>query len=277
MTGFQPTVPMTGYSGWRFLERTVESQQAAFTNSAQFSRDVEYFRENIGDVQSAKDLVGDYRLLKVALGAFGLDDDIGKKAYILKALEEGTDDEKSFANRMVDKRYQDFSKAFGFGNLLGSRTAQSNFAEKIIAPYKVRQFEIAIGDSNQSMRLAMSFTREISAFANSNNPDSSAWFEVMGNPPIRQIFETSFGLPSSFGTLNVDKQREIFREKNDQLFGNSSLAVFNDPANVKKLLQTFFARQQLADGPSNTTRGSAALAILQNTASGMAGLFQSRL
>lgn len=277
MIGYQPALPMSGYAGWKFLERTADTQKTAFENSAQMRRDIAYFKENISNATTAKELVNDHRLLKIALGAFGLDDDISKKAYVLKALEEGTDDDSSFANRIVDKRYRNLVEAFGYGNSIGARVQQSGFSENIVASYKTHQFELAVGNKDESMRLAMSFTREIVSFANSSHPDSSAWFEVMGNPPMRHIFETAFGLPKSFGALDIDKQRQVFREKADRMFGNSSLASFQDSNNVEKLLRTFFIRQQLSEFPTAGVRGSTALMMLQNTASGMAGLFQSRL
>lgn len=276
MVGFQPIVPMSGFTGWRFLERTVESQQQAFNNSAQIQRDIQYFKENVSNATTAEDLVKDHRLLSVALGAFGLDDDIDKKAYVLKALAEGTEDDKAFANRLVDKRYHEMVEAFGYGNEFGPRVGLSNFSESIISSYKTRQFEIAVGNSDESMRLAMTFSREISGFANSSN-SNAAWFEIMGNPPMRKIFETAFGLPSSFGSLDIDRQRATFQEMSGKMFGSEGTDVFKDEANVERLLRTFFVRKQLTEGPGAGVRGTAALSLLRNTASGMASLFQSRL
>jgi hypothetical protein len=70
---FQPLIPLAGYSGWAFLNRTMDSQKSAFNESNEIKRDTEYFKENIGSVESAEDLMSDRRLLSVALGAFGLD------------------------------------------------------------------------------------------------------------------------------------------------------------------------------------------------------------
>jgi hypothetical protein len=277
MIGFQPIVPQTGYVGWRFLERTAETQRVAFEKSPELLRDLEYFKENISKATTAEDLVNDRRLLKVALGAFGLEDDLDKRAYVLKALVEGTDADDSFANRMVDKRYQELSKAFGYGNQFGARVARSDFVESIIAPCKVQKFEVAVGKSDESMRLAMVFVREIGEFANSDSADDSAWFKVMGNPPLRQIFETAFGLPKSFGLLDVDKQRDIFREKARKLFGDSSLAVFKEDENVDKMLRTFFVRKQISESSGAGVPGTTALTLLRNSAAGMASFFQSRL
>ena len=277
MIGFQPIIPQSGYSGWKFLERTSETQRVAFGRSPELKRDIEYFKEHIRDATSPEDLVNDRRLLKVALGAFGLEDDLDKRAYVLKALVEGTDDKDSFANRMVDKRYQELVKAFGYGNTFGARVSRSDFSDSIISSYKERQFEVAVGDGDQSMRLAMVFVREIGELSNSDGADSSAWFKVMGNPPMRAIFESAFGLPDSFGTLDVDRQREVLKEKNAKMFGSSSLSVFNEPKNIEKLIRTFFVRKQIAESLNTAVRGSAALMLLRKSSTGMAQFFQSRL
>lgn len=277
MTGFQPVVPVSGYPGWLFLERTAPSQKEAFNSSAQIERDIAYFAENVSKATTAEDLVSDRQLLRIALSAFGLEDDLDKKAYVLKVLKEGTDDERSFANRIADKRYRDFAKAFGYGNYFGARIGQSDFVSKITSAYKERQFEVAVGNSDQSMRMAMTFIREIPKYANSQSADTAAWFEVMGNPPIKNMFETAFGLPSSFGGLDVDKQREIFKEKFESLMGNSSLEVFKEEANVKKFLQTFFVRQQITQTSAASTGNTTALTLLQNSSLGSASLFQSLL
>lgn len=109
---FQPVLPLSGLPGWVLLNRTLESQTQAFNASPQIVRDTDYFVENIANVRSAEDLVSDRRLLTVALGAFGLDEDINNRALIQKVLEDGTADPASLANRLADDRYARFSEAF---------------------------------------------------------------------------------------------------------------------------------------------------------------------
>jgi hypothetical protein len=99
----------------------------------------------------------------------------------------------------------------------------------------------------------------------------------MGNPPLRKIFETAFGLPTSFGLLDVDKQRDIFREKARKLLGDSSLAVFRESENIDKMLRTFFVRKQISESSEAGVPGTTALTLLRNSAAGMASFFQSRL
>ena len=132
---YQPVVPVGGYAGWVFLNRTMDTQQAAFNSSAAIQRDVDYFKENIGEISSAEALVNDRRLLSVALGAFGLDDDINNKYFIQKVLDDGTLDDDALANKLSDKRYFEFSKAFGFGDFDTPNTVLSEFPDDIVNEY----------------------------------------------------------------------------------------------------------------------------------------------
>ncbi len=165
---FQPLIPLSGIPGWRILERTQPIQQKAFDNDPQIKRDVEYFKTNIGKVKSAADLVADRRLLNVALGAFGLEGEIDKKAFVRKILEGGTDDLNSLANRLTGSGIKEFAQTFGFGNAAGSQIGKPGFAEKMVANYKTRAFETAVGNSNNDIRLAMNFKREITELSNAS-------------------------------------------------------------------------------------------------------------
>ena len=258
---FMPQVPITGIAGWRFLERTQASQQAAFEKGPELQRDIAYFEERIGTITSAADLVADRRLLKVALGAFGMESEIDKRAFLRKVLDEGTTDPKAFANRLTDPAYRKFAETFGFGNAGGARTNEAGFAARIVAAYKTRAFEAAVGQSDNNMRLAMNFRREM---AELSAGEGASWFTVLGSQPLREVFEKAFGLPRQFGQIDVDRQHDIMRDKAAALFGSGgSLAAFQDPAAVERVLNRFLARAQMEGGIAPTTRGSAALSLLQ--------------
>jgi len=111
---FQPVLPLGGYSGWRYLQSTLQTQQAQFAQSASQAVDRAYFRENIDSIHSAEELVSDYRLLRVALGAFGLQDDLPNRAFIRQVLEQGTDADTDLANRLANKSYRALAEAFDF-------------------------------------------------------------------------------------------------------------------------------------------------------------------
>ncbi|SFD35103.1 DUF1217 domain-containing protein [Tropicimonas isoalkanivorans] len=261
---FQPILPLSGYSGWAFLNRTLESQKENFAASRQVQSDVDYFRENISNVRSATDLVGDYRLLKVALGAFGLDDDIGNKFFVQKVLSEGTSSGESFSNKLADKRYFAFSQAFGLGDGEVTRTALPGFSDSCISAYQERQFEMAVGEQNENFRLALDTRRELAEIASGDLSENGMWYSVMGSPPLRTVFETAFNLPSSFSSLNIDDQLEVFRDKASREFGEDSIRQFSEPEQREKLIRTFLLRKDLNESLGAMTSNNIALMIISS-------------
>ncbi|AJE44806.1 DUF1217 domain-containing protein [Celeribacter indicus] len=260
---YQPVVPFGGYAGWIVLQRTKETQQEAFNTSQQMQREVDYFRDNIGKVQTVDQLMSDYRLLKVALGAFGLHEDINNKYFIQKVLEEGTLDDESLANKLSDKSYYKLSEAFGFGNFDTPNTVLSDFADEIITSYQSRQFEIAIGEQNEDMRLALHLETALTEIAQKDTTENGRWYSVMGNEAVRTVFETALGLPSSLSALDLDQQLTNFREKADRYFGDPEVAQFANPQKREELIKLYLIRSELTSGTLGNSAASRALALLR--------------
>ena len=244
---FQPYVPVGGLAGWRFLQSTIETQRAAHGKAPVLERDLAYFREKIGDVKTAEDLVGDYRLLSVALNAFGLGDEINSKFLIKKVLEEGTFDPKSLANKLSDKRYRDMSRAFGFGDFPVPNTVLSDFPDKIAARYKVQKFEADMGQTSETMRLALNAQRELPALAAGKGSNRTKWFTLMGTPPVRKVMSTALNLSPAVATLPIDRQLEIFLERSQALFGTNDIGELASGKTLDRVLDRYAALDQSND------------------------------
>ncbi|MGB3554136.1 MAG: DUF1217 domain-containing protein [Jannaschia sp.] len=260
---FQPYVPTGGLAGWRFLQNTLETQKAAFAKSPVVQRDLDYFAEKIGTITSAKDLVSDFRLLSVALGAFGLSDDVGNKFLIRKVLEEGTIDPEALSNRLSDKRYRNLAKAFGFGDFPTPNTVLSDFPAKIAAKYADQKFEQALGQSDNTMRLALNARRELETIGASSTSNRTKWFTIMGTPPLRQVFEGALSLPASFGTLEIDRQLKVFEERTEAAFGTSDVRELAGGGNIERLLDRYTAIAGLTGSSSGSGVTSPALVLLR--------------
>lgn len=259
---YTPAIPLSGYAGWAFLKRTMPTQQASFNASPQNKRDEDYFREKIGTITTAEQLVNDRRLLRVALGAFGLDNDINNKFFIQKVLQDGTLSTSALSNKLADKQYEKFSAAFGFGDFAVPNTQLSDFADKIISANRTRQFESAVGNQNNDLRLALNLERELPDIAKkSSGSDNSKWFTIMGNTALRTVFQTAFGLPSSTASLDIDQQLDIFKSRARSQFGSDSVAQFSDPAKVNDLVKKFLVRSEV-NAISQSGTGSAALTLM---------------
>jgi Protein of unknown function (DUF1217) len=258
---YQPVLPLSGYTGWRFLQRTLDTQTKAFTQSAEIKRATEYFKDNIGKVRTADDLMKDRRLLDVALKAFGLDDDINNKAFIRKVLAEGTLKDDAFANRLSDKRYAEFARVFGFGDL-GARTGLASFPDAIISRFNARQFEKAVGDQSNEMRLALNLGTGIKDVLANSSTSTGQWFGVMGSSPLRTVFETALGFSSSFGQIDLDQQLTAFKARARNVFGTDDLKAFADPALQEKLIRLYMVRSEAA-AATGSSPASRALSLLQ--------------
>ena len=263
---YTPIIPATGYAGWKLLNRTMDKQKATFVASAEIQRDEEYFRARIGTVTTAEELVSDRRLMKVALGAFGLDADIDNKYFIRKVLEEGTLASDSLANKLADKTYLKFSEAFGFGDFSVPRTALSVFADEILGKYETRQFEGAVGDSDESLRLALSIQRELPDLAAGTTSNNARWYSIIASSSLSTVMQSALGLPTSIESLDVDQQLEIYKEKAEAVFGTSDVSELAEADNLERVVRLYLVRTQI-DSATSATGSSIALQLLQGTSS----------
>lgn len=262
---FQPILAGTGVAAWNLLKSTMPTQTKVHDSDPVITRDTAYFEAKIGDINTAEELVSDRRLLRVALGAFGLQDDINNRFFIRRILEDGTIKEDALANRLTDSRYKDLAGAFGFGNDATPLSKLSDFGAKISDKFRRQQFEVAVGEQDQSLRLALNAERVLSELAPSGTSDTTKWLKVMGNAPLREVFETALGLPSSFSQLDLDQQLEIFRDRAESQLGSDQIAQFSDPEQVTKLVQRYLLRSQVEDIQA-ASGSNVALSLLQGAA-----------
>ena len=264
--------------GWNFLQSTLDRQEDLFSKSPEINRDIEYFKENIGNIKTVDDFMGDRRIQKVALGAFGLGEEINKGAFVRKVLEEGIraaspTDSASFAVRLNNPDYLALARNFDFtsGELALSESVVNELADK----YERQNFEIEVGEVDQTMRLSLNFERRIEEYVGQGSTEDGGWFSLMGSVPMRTVLEGAFGLPSQFSALDIDRQKELLKDKAFQKFGEKSIEVFSDPENVQSLIKDYLLRSEIEAGPSSTTPGSTALTLLGGGGSGLgsAGLF----
>ena len=227
---FQPILPLDGYVGWRFLQRTREQQEAALTGAPATLRDEAYFDANIQSITSAEELVKDRRLLNIALTAFGLQDDLPNRAFIQKVLESSPNEDGSFVNRLADKRYKKLNLAFGFGEAGSSLNQRDGFSNTTLAK---------AGAQTDIPQRALSQGQELTTLAGEDSSEQSKWYTVLGTPSLRSLFESAFQLASGFGALSLDVQVEVLRSRTLQLTGANTVGQFTDRDTTDTLLRRF--------------------------------------
>lgn len=260
---FSPLLPTGGLTGWAFLNRTADAQKEVMSETQSVKRLTDAFRARISDINSAEALIEDRELLTVTLAAFGLEEDINSKFYIQTILEQDTFDQESLSNRVADKRYLEMAQTFAFGDLGGPKTKFTDFADKIIERYETKEFETRVGAVDEDMRLALSFQDGINTIGTNDTSNDTKWFSIMGNPPLRKVFEVAFGLPTSFGSLPIDRQLEVLKDRSENIMKSDQVSDLLDEKSIEKLTNTFLLRSQL-DASSSVGSEQIALTILQS-------------
>jgi hypothetical protein len=264
---FSPILPTGGLVGWAYLKRTQDRQMALQAADPQQGRTEATFRERIAAITTAEALVADRAVLQVALGAFGLDDDINNRFFIRKVLQSDLSDSGSLANRLADKQYLALAEAFGFAEET-PQTTTTGFADKILSAYRSRQFEIAVGEKDDTLRLALNAERELADLASADSSEATKWYTILGSAPLREVFETAYGLPDGFGLIDIDQQAQVLRDRTEQLFGSDSVSQFAEADQLEALLRRHIIRAETAGTTTGTDSRSAALQLLQSGSSG---------
>ncbi|MEO3477808.1 DUF1217 domain-containing protein [Phaeobacter sp. CAU 1743] len=265
---YQPIIPSDGIVGWKFLQSTYDKQFEVFSNDALLKRESDYFLENIGKVETAGDLVKDSRLLGIALGAFGLDDQLPNKALAQKVLEEGSSASDALANKLGDDRWVSFTEAFGFGPGDTPKTGSAEDMQNIVFSNQTQSFEAAVGEQDNAMRIALFAQRELVNIATDLKEDGeptsidTKWFNVIGQPALQEMFQTTLNLPQSFGQLDIDQQVGILKDRAQTFLGTDDLSVYSDPKKFEELTIRYLAQAQLADFQASQSSASTALMLL---------------
>jgi hypothetical protein len=225
-------------------------------------RESAVFRDAIGAVESADDLMKNPRLLLVALNAFGLEDKVRSTTLLKGVLEQGTGDPTDLANVLGDERYVELAKAFEFDRPTVNPMQDKDFIDGIIGDYKTHEFEVAVGNVDENLRFALNFDRAIPQLANNGSSENTKWFNVLGTTSLRKVFEAAIGLPSSFAQLDIDKQLEVMQDKMKTRFGVEEFKQVAEPEIQSRIVESFLLQSQI-QANVNTGSQQTALTLLQ--------------
>lgn len=125
------------FTSYASLTRDLAKSLDRVGKQSTVKRDTEYFNKNIGKVRSVDEFMKDARLYNYAMKAYGLEDMIYAKAFMKKVLTEGVGSADTFANKLTDKRYAEFARAFNFSARKERATDYAPAQEGVIDRYTV--------------------------------------------------------------------------------------------------------------------------------------------
>jgi hypothetical protein len=238
LAGGSGTPAMLGY---RMVEASLDKQVATFRKSGIVARDIEYFRQNIGKIETADELVKDYRLYRVVLSAYGLDSQINAQGLMKKVLGENWADSKAMANRLVDSRYREIAKAFNFHFSGNAKLQNAAFVEGIIDRFVTAEFEKSTENTNPGVRLALYFKRMA--------PGITSWYQVLGDKPLYEVVRTALQIPAAGSQTGIDGQAKLLERR-------IGLENLKDPAAVERFIGRFLANYDQANSSASLSVAS---------------------
>ncbi|WP_321490729.1 DUF1217 domain-containing protein [uncultured Hyphomonas sp.] len=259
---FQPAIPLSGIGGWKFLQSTYTRQLESFTDSPQVRNDRDYMLDKLSQPMSVDDFMADKRLLRVTMTAFGLGGEEWKGGFIRKALDEVADPESTFLARLNNAKYTDFAESLL--PIDGKIIMSSSALAKIAVNFEAQSFQTAVGNVDDSMRLALNYQSEIADMVGTDASDKTILYRILGDVPVRTVMETAFNLPEGISSLDLDRQAEVFKERITSVLGISDLSELSSPEMTEKMIHRFLAMETIENGSSSYSSASAALTLLSN-------------
>ncbi|MDP0928150.1 DUF1217 domain-containing protein [Paracoccus onubensis] len=245
---FSVNLGIGGPAGWNLLQRTEAKSKQVLARDPVVKREIDYYRDRIQHVETADDLVGDYRLLSVALKAHGLETEINYRGLIKKVLESDLNDPRSLANRLADKRYLRLAESFDF-----NRKASGGIDASV-------PIEERIGLRGYSREVSGFATRrkdEIVKLAESTTNDHAFWTKARKSPSLRKMMTVALNLPDGFGkstsyTDSSGEQKLLITTESrpavekakilkalEEVVGVKSFKELADPSTAEKLIRAY--------------------------------------
>lgn len=117
---------MTSLQTYQFYTRDINVARERIRDDPIVSREMAYYRENVGLISTVDEFLEDDRIYNYAMKAFGLEELSYAKGLIKKVLESDLNDTDSFANRLEDTRYKKLAAAFDFGKTIATKEIQTD-------------------------------------------------------------------------------------------------------------------------------------------------------
>lgn len=204
---------------------------------------IEVFLDEVssqGDLPaSAEDLLANRPLREATFDLLGIPKTTAARNLAQRVFDSDPNDPISFAEVFPDPRYSALSDLFTFEPEETTRTYPEGFVDQVVRNYLDRQFEIRVGDVDPDMRVALSLDRELNQVVRNSPSNDAQWFSIMASPPLRQVFESAFRLPSGFGSIDIDQQLSVLKDRSEQFFGTSEVQDFIVPETMDTLRQNY--------------------------------------
>ncbi len=229
---------ISGYSLYKSLSPDkIALNTARYAKSATVEKEIDYFREKIGSIATAEDFLKDYRLLKFALTAYDMEDQLEYPARIKQIMRDDPDDSDALVNRMTNPGYRTINADFAFSSGGIAKLKDQTFIDGLVEKYKNARYEISLGQLSSSIPDAMYFQRKIGAVRNG--------YEIIGDPVLFDVALIALNIPRSAASADVDRLKLTIENKID-------MEKLGDEKYVRKLVERYLVLKDVQNMQSQS-------------------------
>lgn len=227
---------VTTTATYRLIARNLEQSLAQKSAEKPVALETAYYLKNIGNIKTIEDFVKNTRVFNYAMTAFGLADIAHAKGLVRKILAEGVESKNSLANRIDDDRFLELAKALNFARDGAAATSTTSARQGVVDRYVRQKLEVAAGEDNEGVQLALYFQREA--------PKAASVFALLADPALWEVVKTVFGFPDAMATADIDRQAAAVLQRLD-------LDDLQDPEKLDRLITRFTSAWDAANVASD--------------------------
>ncbi|MGL5448552.1 MAG: DUF1217 domain-containing protein [Rhabdaerophilum sp.] len=177
------------------------------SKSAEVQAEVAYFKAKVSKLQNVDDFFKDSRLLRFALTAYNMEDQLQYPGRIKQIMKGDASNPRSLVRQMTSPGYREINAAFDFFNSGVTKLKSDGFQTEVIARFYSTRGEKTLSDLNPDLADALYFERMIGKAKNG--------YEVIGDPILFDVVKKAFNLPPMVSGAKIEKLKALVESKLD--------------------------------------------------------------
>jgi hypothetical protein len=246
---------MSTLSTFTMISKNLPKWQTMTASSTAVAAQTKYFKDNIGSVKSASDLVRNTRLFNYAMSAFGLGDRLASRGLMTQVLQQGVSSNTALAHKLNDPNILAFAKAFDFRSKGEATTGSKSLTQQVVELYTENSLEADEARQNPGVGLALYFQRQA--------PNVTSAYGILADKKLLTVVQTALGITPLTGLQPIDQQAALLAKK-------INFTDFGNPTKLQAFIARFAAMYDYNNGTSGMS-GTATNAVLLAAGGGTLG------
>jgi hypothetical protein len=184
----------------RYTPERIEAEIERFAKRPNIKRQIDEFRAAVENLRTPEDFFKNYKALRFALSAYGMESQIEYPARIRQAMMSDPSDRFSVANRMSDERYRQVMVDFGFFQKGIANLKKPEFIEFIANGFIINEFEKEAGQLNPALTEALYFRRKIGQVQRTQ--------QLYGDLQLFDVVKEALAIPNAAVNASIERLTE---------------------------------------------------------------------